>query len=499
MKKIYTILLSVLCLTAVVSCDDFLDRKPSNSIDSATSIKTKADAELAINGIVREMLSSNFYGSILALYGDARGGDFAVPSNGNGYDYLFNYSITANSGTCFGFWQTGFSAIAMINTTIEAVKNIGKTDEDFGDILGQLYTYRGMIYFDLCKLYGRDYMQNKAALAVPIQTTQSIDAVSKRETVEKVYAQALGDLQEGAKTIGKKRNNGFINYYGNLVYQARMYMHMQDYPTALKICEEIINDGPYTLYKNNEWEASWAKRWASESIIEFAVVNGEAEPTPATYIIARKDKVYPSAIGPFVASDYWLDRMNEDPDDIRWSVMDDDTILSEIGGTRKGSCYKMVGGLARKGDGESSALLCNIKHARLSEVYLIAAEAAFKVGGADNMKKAADYLGAISKRSPNLATPTASTVTLDWILSEKSKELFGEGSRFWDMVRQSSYDAKYKTLTYNDAIDGISETPTKGGRDHTIDLTTFEKVILPIAESEIRKAGKDVLIQNPGY
>ena len=142
-----------------------------------------------------------------------------------------------------------------------------------------------------------------------------------------------------------------------------------------------------------------------------------------------------------MASDYWIERMNEDPNDVRWGVMDYDESFDQTGVKRYGSCYKYSGSTTFAGDGKGSATAVNIKVIRLSEMYLIAAEAAIGTG---NKAKAADYLNAIRKRSPSLAPATAANVSVDMVLDERSKELFGEGHRFFDMMRLN------KTIAFND-------------------------------------------------
>ena len=71
---------------------------------------------------------------------------------------------------------------------------------------------------------------------------------------------------------------------------------------------------------------------------------------------------------------------------------------------------------------------------RLSEIYLIAAEAAL-LQSAANKELAATYLNEIRQRSPQLDPATAATVSLDLIAQERRKELVGEGQRFFNMIR----------------------------------------------------------------
>jgi starch-binding outer membrane protein, SusD/RagB family len=87
---------------------------------------------------------------------------------------------------------------------------------------------------------------------------------------------------------------------------------------------------------------------------------------------------------------------------------------------------------------------------RFSDVYLVAAEAAFKGGG--TMLQAADMINAVRQRAAYRTTNsgaqnatavaavtiTPAQVTLDYILDERSREFFGEWQRWWDLVRTKS-------------------------------------------------------------
>jgi len=94
---------------------------------------------------------------------------------------------------------------------------------------------------------------------------------------------------------------------------------------------------------------------------------------------------------------------------------------------------------------------------RFSELYLIAAEAAFKGGG--TAQQAADMINVLRTRAALKAnqTPaqyaaavlaqqvTAGQITLDFILDERTRELFGESTRWWDLSRTKSLVARVQT------------------------------------------------------
>src|SRR5690606_19019883 len=135
-----------------------------------------------------------------------------------------------------------------------------------------------------------------------------------------------------------------------------------------------------------------------------------------------------------------LDRLGEDEDDVRWGGMSYDEIANDhFGGAHK---YRGGGDLAKGGDGEATTTAVNIKVIRLSEFYLIAAEAALPTDRA----KAADYLNQIRQRSPNLAPATAASINIGMMLDERSEELFAAGHRFFDMIRLD------QSITFNDDL-----------------------------------------------
>jgi hypothetical protein len=76
-NKLIIYITSMLAL-GLFSCEKTLDVQPTNQVDASTSIKTPADAQIMINGIMRSMSSSDYYGRKFILYGDAKGGDMTI-------------------------------------------------------------------------------------------------------------------------------------------------------------------------------------------------------------------------------------------------------------------------------------------------------------------------------------------------------------------------------------------------------------------------------------
>lgn len=482
MKKLHIILI-IIVLGSFTSCKNFLDVEPTDSGDSETSLQTTTDAKVRISGIMRKMSNGLYYGRNFPLYADAKGGDLAVFSKGRGYDYLYEFNHSESSNAYSGVWTQSYNIIAQINNLLENIDRLetsGNTD-DFSVYKGQALTARAIIYFDLVRLYGKAYNDDKSAYGVPnITHTLQADAQELRASVEENYKQIMDDLLAAAPLLPKTKVNGSINYYANKAMQARVHLYKEEYKDALTAAEEIINSGTYSLYANSDWVDSWEKEFADESIFELAILPSEGDLGTSSLgaYYRRNQHGGGSYLGNFLASDAFIDRLGEDPDDIRFGVMD----LDETG--RFGSLYKYSGSVERVNKGEENSTAINIKVIRLSEIYLIAAEAAL----ADDKEKAANYLNEIRKRSPNLPLATQSSVNLKMIQNERSKELFGEGHRFFDMIRWN------EPITFNDELGNLSVTH----REKTIDRT-FHKTILPIPLDEILANPKIKEQQNPGY
>lgn len=484
MKKINII--SVFAALALSSCSGFLDVEPTNSGDATTAINTAADARIIINGLMSKMASGNYYGRNFPLYGDVKGGDLAVFSQGRGYDYLYAFNHTESSNVYSSIWSQGYHNIAQINNLLESIEkleNDGST-ENFDSFKGQALTARAYTYFDLVRLYGKTYQDDKTSYGVPnVTTTLATNAQELRASVETNYNQILDDLRNSEALLSKSKSNGYINYYANKALQARVYLYMGDHPKALAAAEDIINSNVYQLYTNEEWVNSWTGEFGKESIFELAIVplEGDLVNSSLGVYVRRAGHGGSAILGNFLASDDFIARLAEDPEDVRHGVMGRD----ETSADRMGSLYKYSGSVNLEGDKNSENYTAvNIKVVRLSEIYLIAAEAALSI----DKDLAANYLNQIRKRSPNLAPATAATIDLDMIISERSKELIGEGHRFFDMIRWN------KPIKFNDELGNLSIIH----RGLTIDRS-FEKTLLPIPIGEINANPGIKAQQNPGY
>jgi hypothetical protein len=155
------------------------------------------------------------------------------------------------------------------------------------------------------------------------------------------------------------------------------------------------------------------------------------------------------------------------------------------------------------------------KIAKFSELYFIAAEAAVKGATPVAGKSARDLINVIRARagkwkfsnknnaalvadnSAAMIAATPATIDINYILAERSREYFGEGHRWFDLIRTQKWNELAGTYQISAATYG-SHTP------QTVTRTIEPKHYLrPIPQGQLdgmeATAEEKALYQNPGY
>lgn len=157
------------------------------------------------------------------------------------------------------------------------------------------------------------------------------------------------------------------------------------------------------------------------------------------------------------------------------------------------------------------------KIAKFSELYLVAAEAAVKGATVVAGKSARDLLNVLRARagkwrfsnknnaafvadnSAAMVAATPATIDINYVLAERSREYFGEGHRWFDLVRTQKWNELAGTYQIGAASYGsASHTPQTFTR--TIEPKHY---IRPIPQGQLDgmegTAEEKALYQNPGY
>jgi len=498
MKYLVKLFMIALLIAAQSCSEDFLNEYPSNS-QSPDNIQTIADAQIVMNGAYDLIQNNDYYNANVITDNDVRSDDMQTADEGRIDDeYLYRY--TAQTDFDAGSWSQPFTILRHVNTILTFIDDIATTrpEEDVqkADIKGQSLAIRALVHFDLCRQFGRQYSHdNGASLGVPI-VTSILDPYAKvsRNTVAEVYAQVIADLEAAIPILETEKRLGKMNAWAAKTLLTRVYLYMEDNTKAYNTAVDVIDNGPYTLMTRADYVDSWSNASGSSESI-FSILNNAADNGGGTSVNNLSD---PGGYGQFVASQDLINLMRSDKNDIRMQMLyvcqvamklnpadplaDSSTWGRVLKYPGHGNTKAKIVAFQENGTPlEGAAYIGNVPVFRLSELYLIAAEAAIKNNDAAN---ATTYLNAIVERANPDATVAEADVNLDRILTERRKELMAEGHRFFDLVRNKRDIVRsFSNRIYDNA------TPLEIKWD-------YYKIIFPIPQSELNI---NPMTQNDGY
>lgn len=441
MKYISTYLLAIVSMTMFSCSGDWLDLKPSTSVTTDEAMKTLTDAQSALNGVYRLASAHSYYGDNLLYFGDCRAEDVqARISKGDGkrVSPYYEYNVKADDSFNTSLpWNQIYKVIRQTNNIIHYIDGIETTDETSAlRIKSEALAMRGLALYDLVRVFAMPYMyDNGASLGVPTEIEIS-DASHKpkRNTVAECYNQVIEDMTNALGGLSKEKTDGYLNYWAVKGLLSRVYLNMGNYKEAYDAAVDVIENSKsiYKLYTTEEYPEVWGKDFQSESLFEFYFSLTEpsggsgGEGVPMVY--ENEESIDWNNL---ILTKAYLDLLNEDPDDVRhcWleaSLIENNEGLPEKARSEKVYLNKYPG---KNGDPHDNDL-CIV---RLSEIYLNAAEAGFKLG--TDLNTARGYLNAIVSRANPNKSVSADEFTLERILKERRKELVGEGLALYDYTR----------------------------------------------------------------
>lgn len=459
---------------AFSSCEDFLDKSPASSLPVEEAITSMTDVRNAVNGIAYIVSESRMtYSADFAIYADLKGSDFYAISNNNQAGPIARYTIQAKDAEADYAYYYFYKAIANINkilTTIDNVPHSESEQVELNDYKGQLYAWRAMLHFDLARYFcqiptaASDINAPNSGLVLSTEVYLP-SYVGTRSTLKQTYDQIIADFNTSLTLLSKEKNDGYINYWSALALRSRAYLYYGENELALEDAQDVIDSDIYKLYTLENYVEAWGKEFTSESLFELKI---------NTTYNAQRNSVgyYCDAEGygecAFVETGELYQYLSTNANDIRSKLIKNQKGINPATGKK----YANEGIYPAKYPGrEGSLYVNNPKIIRLSEVYLIAAEAALKSGG-----DAVSYINTLKKnRITNYVDVTS--VTLDDILFERRVELFAENSMAFDYWRNK-----------------------KSIKNYTVQEVNYDdyRTILPIPKGEI-DLSKGKLVQNPRY
>jgi starch-binding outer membrane protein, SusD/RagB family len=415
-NRIIKNLLALFIVASIVGCEKRLDIEPTQSVDESQALRTSSDVEAALIGAYRLSGDADVLGGGSKVNAELLGSFEDINWSGTfqGMTQIFNKSIPVNNGFITSQWSDSYETINTLNNVITSINRVDENKRD--RVEGEAKFLRGLIYFELVKAYGKDWNNGdpNVNLGVPIvlEPTRVVDSSDKvaRATVAEVYDLVIADLTQ-AKDLLPQTNSFFATTYSASAILARLYLQQSKYEEAASEANRVIASDEYELTDTYAesfpmGEVAAPRKNTIEEIFAIQVNTTVGVNDFNTYFspLGRGDIDIPNAhTSKYEAND---DRLN---------------------------LFYIDGGARYTGKHDNQ--YGNVTIVRLAEMYLIRAEANFRLGGtpiggitpAADINRLRDRVG--------LNPINEADLTLEAILKERRLELAFEGFALDDVKR----------------------------------------------------------------
>lgn len=438
------------------SCANKLNIEPVDDISAEKALSTPSDVNNALTGAYTIIAKGALYGTNLVMVPDlyASPGYLNWTGTFSTYRDISNQNIISTNEDVTRTWTTAYQAINAANTVLEALPII--TDEDMkSEIEGKALFIRGIMYFELVRLYGLPYEAGAAnsspGVPIALKAVTKFDDLIKgitRSSVADSYAQAEKDLLASISKLAEYPSD----LAASKAMLARLYLQQGKYDKARDLANDIIESGDFELTAT--LEEPFRTPNSSEGVFEIQ----QSEQSNAG---SSND-----GLATFYSS--YVNKTGGDVGRGDLSVLNSYYLSFDENDKRR---TEMI----YKGDGAKSGWFTrkwynyfdNIPVVRLTDLYLMRAECNVRLGTAIGDTPLND-INTIRERA---GLEDLTSVNITSVLAERDKELAFEGYRLHDLKRTKR---NIGSMPYNSP-----------------------KLVYPIPYREI--SVNSALTQNPGY
>jgi hypothetical protein len=499
MKKVFIFLITVIITGFFLAgCEDFLDKQPISQLSRDKFWKTTKDADIWIAGMydgLQNTMRNNFY-----IWGEVRADNQQLAGTGTGQLKFLTNTLTADMSECN--WNNLYRTVSSANFAIKYIPTIPEVSlPQVANQLAQAYTMRALMYFYAVRVWGPVPLVTEPYEGLPGQ-----EKYYERSDVSVVKAQILSDLDMALKNFDQSTPSIYtLNKASALAIQTDVFMWFKEYNNAIVSSDNLIALNKYSLVTN---QADWKKMFVDPASSTETIFNmywdylqeGGGNGVATFYSSGSNTPQYK------LRQPLWDTLVSRKTDARKWLIIDTLELwyrggkvpvsyeAYNLNGTQL-SCkfvpwdptklnltYNYLGGYIFPPNNECQV---HIPIYRFSDVMLLRAEALNKVG---RRTEARDIVNKIRQRfgynKTVTATNTPDELTLEnVILTERQLELWGEGKRWFDLVR-------------TDRVVSVMD-PILKERGITTGFTDIRLILFPIHSSVFEANPK--MIQNEPY
>ncbi|GAA4211902.1 RagB/SusD family nutrient uptake outer membrane protein [Pedobacter jeongneungensis] len=470
---------SLLLLVNLIGCKkDFLEVSPTQQINSKETFSSLAKIQAAMTGIY-DLTTFSGYTNNMILSADVKGNDVLIVSGASNYNRFvaqYQFIETSSNSDVGAWWEYSGKVIANANQFVANIPTAPITDAQKTEFLAEARALRAYTYFWLIRWFAQPYSVNPDALGVPIVKAPlgPNDPTPGRDKVKDVYAFIIDDLKYAEINLPAKNTNVYrMSTAAIQGILARVYLNMGNWAEASRYAKlaragKSLSSAAALLTGFNTPTTEWIYGISvrTDDNQGFLAVSSFYDPYNSGYSSFR------------VTDDFFNSFAANDERKKQFLVKSSITADPSTGAYRR----RGEGYLINKFD-FTTTTANNQVLMRSAEMYLIEAEAEARLGNEPAAKQA---LLAIQQRAGVATAVSANTgnALIEEILLERNKELYGEGHKFFDLLRTNK---------------GVNRT---GSTVHW-KIVNFpsgdNRLVSPIPQSELDANPVLKPQQNPGY
>lgn len=423
------------------SCSDFLEQEPGTQTSIDELLQNKTGVLQALRGLYSS-LEANVRTERYAVYADLQGGNIkftpiatgslrgqvSTPSN---VEQVYSFDDQALTSNFKLFYDDSYDIINQANLILEYTPSLtDATDAEKNQIKAEALAIRAYTHFLLSLVYSQDYNYTADASHLGIvYSTASIKGgvqYPARKTAAETYALIINDLQTAIANYSDSSllsgaAYSFFNQKNTKALLARVYLQKGDWTNAYETANDVITNSGAILTSKESLIAEWEKPDLpiSEILLEFAIPKDNEN-----NVAGSMSKVFgyntDQSFEKYTASNDLINLYESS--DLRKQLFLTKPLFTLVEGVQTYVNYSFT----KKFQDNAGYVAF-----RLSEMYLIRAEAALETNRAD---LAMADINTIRARA-NASLLTNTTSLKENIFLERRKELCFEGFLFFDIAR----------------------------------------------------------------
>ncbi|WP_458627636.1 RagB/SusD family nutrient uptake outer membrane protein [Winogradskyella sp. PC D3.3] len=459
MKKYILILFTI--STVFYGCSDILDTTPGDATTDANFPNSVDDLEQMVLGSYNSYPGRAIIEASSLISDDVR----IAPTNTGQGAFLYNWTYTSTEDDFEAIWDALYTSINRANQVILNFDKVTPTTteiDDYNRFIAEAYGMRAFSHFVLLQSFSADYSPTN--LGVPYVTSLGVQQRPARDTAEDVMDGIKSDITEALNLMPSTASDvSRLTTNALKALRAKVALWEGDYATVISEADDVLAAVPIA------------------SATEFSNIWNDTSNAGVIFEIGRDA----TNAGDGLSGDLGGIYTRSSNSDIFFNPSDEIRGLYAAGDIRPSVYFTGSGSTAKiikyaTADGQPG--LNDTKVFRAEDMLLMRAEAKVRSVPSDLVGAAADVSLLLTNRGLSATTFGATQSALDFIYSERRRELAYEGHRIYDAKRFG------KDIT-RDAVDCINVLDC--------DLIDEDRFTYPIPQSEI--FANPSIVQNPGY